>query len=152
MRAALSVILGYLTMFVVVFATFTIAYLAMGTAGAFKPGTYEVSTTWLVVSFALGLVAAILGGLVCAGIARSSTPPKVLAAIVLVLGLILAIPSFTGGAEAPTTRPADVDNMTAMQNARTPPLVAVLNPLIGAVGVMIGASLRKQRTSSAPQV
>jgi hypothetical protein len=40
-----------------------------------------------------------------------------------------------------------VANMEAMQKARTPGWVALMNPLIGAVGVMVGAGLRQARTS-----
>jgi hypothetical protein len=71
LRAAGSVVVGYLVMFVVVFATFTVAYLAMGTEGAFRPGTYDVTALWLIVSLLLSFVAATVGGLVCATIARS---------------------------------------------------------------------------------
>ena len=47
---------------------------------------------WKVVSFALGVGAAVLGGYVCAWIARTATPPKVLAGLVLVIGLLSAVP------------------------------------------------------------
>ncbi len=38
-------------------------------------------------------------------------------------------------------RPADVPAMEAMQNARTPAWMSVLNGLIGATGAMVGATM-----------
>ena len=70
-RAIVSVVLGYVMMAATVFFTFTAAYLIMGADGSFKPGTYEVSALWLIVSFVLSFVAAVLGGYVCALIAKS---------------------------------------------------------------------------------
>ena len=61
-RAILSVIAGYLAMFLFVFVSFSAAYLTMGTEGAFQPGSYEVSGLWLAVSFVLSLGAAVGGG------------------------------------------------------------------------------------------
>lgn len=42
-RPIAAVILGYLAMFVMVFGSFTVAYLLMGADNAFKPGVYEPS-------------------------------------------------------------------------------------------------------------
>ncbi len=56
-----SVILGYLVMVIVVFATFSLAYQAMGVDRAYQPGTYDVSGLWIAVSIVLGILAAILG-------------------------------------------------------------------------------------------
>jgi len=53
-----------------VFATFSIAFLMTGTTAAFEEGSYDVTVLWLIVSFVLGFVAAVNGGLVCAGIAQ----------------------------------------------------------------------------------
>jgi hypothetical protein len=46
-------------------------------------------------------------------------------------------------------REGTVTNMEAMQNAKQPPLAALINPLIGAVGVFIGTRLRKEKKESA---
>jgi cytochrome bd-type quinol oxidase subunit 2 len=134
-----GVVVGYLAMFILVFATFSAAYLAMGTDGAFQPGSYEVTTLWLVVSFVLSLVAAIAGGFVCNLIAPNSKAPIALAVVVLVLGILLAIPTLMGADPRPVTRDASVGNLEAMANARQPSWVAFLTPVIGAIGVMIGA-------------
>ena len=144
LRAIGAVILGYVVMVVFVMLAFTIVYLAMGTERAFQAGSYDVSTMWLVVSLVLGLVAAILGGLVCVLIAKRPTPPLVLAGIVLVLGLLLAAAQMV----APLTdrvhvRDVALGNFEAMQNAQQPTWVTFVNPFLGAVGVVLGARFKR---------
>lgn len=141
-----SVILGYLVMAIVVFATFSLAYQAMGVDRVYQPGTYMVSGLWIAVSIVLGIVAAILGGFVCARVAHSPAAPKALAGVVLILGLGMAIVAATGAdaEDREEIRPAEVSNMEAMQNSQTPPWVQFLNPLIGAVGILYGAGLARK--------
>ncbi|HSG98479.1 MAG TPA: hypothetical protein VLB27_00420 [candidate division Zixibacteria bacterium] len=142
-KKILAVVVGYVVMAGFVFLSFTIAYLAMGTEGAFEPGVYDVSMLWILTSIVLGLIAAVLGGLVCVLVARSQQAAQILAGIVLALGLLLAVVEMTSGAEKPTVRDSEVSSMDAMQSAKQPPWVAFLNPLLGAAGVMIGARLKK---------
>jgi hypothetical protein len=143
LRAIGAVILGYISMFIFIFVTFTIAYLLMGTDRAFQSGSYEVSGLWLGVSFVLGLVAAIVGGFVCASISKGGKAPLALAGVVLVLGLLLALSVvMSPNTNAANTRAANVPNLEAMQNAKQPTWVALLNPLIGAIGVIVGARLK----------
>jgi hypothetical protein len=141
-RAIAGVLVGYVAMFAVVFLTFSTTYLGMGQERAFKPGSYEPSGLWLVVSFVLGLLAAAVGGFVCAWISRTDKAPRVLAGVVLVLGLLLAIPMLTAPAES-EPRTGEVSNLDAMQKAKQPRWAALVNPFLGAVGVLIGARLRR---------
>ncbi|MCC6425822.1 MAG: hypothetical protein IT435_03270 [Phycisphaerales bacterium] len=149
LRAIASVILGYIVMAVIVFGGLTAAYLAMGTDKAFKPNSFDVSTIWIIVAFIVGMIAALLGGLVSRKIARTGTPPKVLAGIVLVLGLLMAFGAMN--ATAPTEpRPATMSNIDAMQKAQTPAWIQCANGVIGCVGVLIGAGLVKSRPAVSP--
>ena len=107
-------------MFVVVFVSFTAIYLILGADGAFKPGSFEPSTTWIALSFVLGFAAAVAGGFVCALIAKSKTGPMILIGLVIVLGLVMAIPAMMSDDSGPTVREGDLDNFEAMQNAKTP--------------------------------
>ncbi|MBM4109337.1 MAG: hypothetical protein FJ255_11125 [Phycisphaerae bacterium] len=75
-RAILAVIVGYIVMAAVVFGLFTGAYPLLGADGAFKPNSWEVSTTWLAASFALGLIAAVMGGLVCGAGRPGAAQPR----------------------------------------------------------------------------
>ena len=144
MRAFGGVVLGYVMMVAFVFLSFSIAYRVMGADLAFQPGSFEVSTLWIVISFMLGLAGAILGGYVCEAIAPTPGPAKVLALVVLLLGFAFAVPVLTTSSPSPP-REGAVSNTEAMQNARQPTWVALLNPLFGAVGVLIGAGARAGR-------
>ena len=148
LRSILSVIAGYVAMFIVVFASFTAAMFIISVDSTYKPGSWDVSNLWLIISFVLGLVAAIVGGWVCAKIAKSGTPPKVLAALALVLGGLMSAMAIYAPApvEAPPARTADVSPFDAMQYSKAPTISHVLNPIIGAVGVLIGAALVKRRS------
>ncbi|MBK9096931.1 MAG: hypothetical protein IPM14_02190 [bacterium] len=143
-RKIIGVIVGYVAMATFVFISFTILYMILGPEGSFQPGTYQVSAIWLVLSLVLGLFAAIIGGLVCVLIAKDKSAALWLAGLVLVLGLVLAIPQFgISEEEMNKIREGNVDNMEAMQNAKQPPLTLILNPIIGAVGVIAGSRLKK---------
>jgi uncharacterized membrane protein YeaQ/YmgE (transglycosylase-associated protein family) len=130
-----------------VFLSFTVLFLILGPDGAFQSGGYQVSTTWIILSLVLGIIAAILGGLVCVLIAKDSKTALWLAGIVLVLGFVLAIPAL-GEVELNTVREGNVDNMEAMQNAKQPPITLILNPIIGAIGVFAGSRLKKTEKKS----
>jgi len=144
-RNILGVVLGYVAMFAFVFITFTILYFILGADGSFESGTYEVSLIWIIMSFILGLAAALLGGYLCIVMSKNQKAALVLAGIVLVLGIIMAIPALKDSSnEVQEMRNADVPNMEAMQKAKQPPIVLLLNPIIGALGVFAGSKLRKE--------
>lgn len=141
-RIIAGVALGYVVMAGAVMGAFTIAYLAMGADRAFQTDSYEASRLWLVVSALLGLAAAVLGGWVAVRVGRTHRTAAVLAVAVVVLGVVLALPTLN----APRTdevRTGEVGNMEAMMKAQQPPVVSILNPIIGGIGVMIGARLRR---------
>ncbi|HSN88947.1 MAG TPA: hypothetical protein VL025_19440 [Thermoanaerobaculia bacterium] len=142
LRILASVIVGYLVLLVCMFALLTGAYLAMGTERAFQPGSYQVTLTWVVVSFVLSFAVAIVGGLVSRLVARTQTGPRALAVVVLVLGFAMCA-MIAMSPPPPADRPGDVPNMEAMQKAQTPLWVALLNPLVGAAGVLLGGRLKK---------
>jgi cytochrome bd-type quinol oxidase subunit 2 len=144
-----AVVAGYAVMFLVVFLTLTGAYLAMGTDGAFQPGTYEVSVQWIAVSLVLGLLAAVAGGWVGGrlGGPRSRQAIVALAIVVLVLGIASALPTLLSDDTAPQPRHADVPNMEAMMNARTPLWIALLTPLLGVFGVFAGGRIAGEASS-----
>jgi ABC-type transport system involved in multi-copper enzyme maturation permease subunit len=147
-RNILGVVLGYVGIFIFVFITFTVLYFILGADGSFEPGTYEVSFIWIVLSFILGLAAAVLGGYICVLISKNQKTALVLAGIVLVLGVAMAIPALGDTTnEVQEMRSADVPNMEAMQKAKQPVVMLLLNPIIGALGVFAGSKLRKEKTA-----
>ena len=144
MRSLGGVVLGYLVMAAFVILSLFFAYGIMGADVVFRPGVFEISGLWILTSIVLGLIAAVLGGYVCASVARNVGAPKMLAVVVIVLGVAMALPAVRG--DAPTLpREGTVASSEAMQSARQPGWLALLNPLIGAVGVLWGARLKGAR-------
>jgi hypothetical protein len=145
LRAILAVIVSYVVMFLLIFLAFTGVYLLLGADRAFKPGSYEASGLWLAVAFAINLVVAIIGGLICAAIAKGGRAPLALAALVFVLGLLLAIPSLMAkSVNRNMVRTGSVSNMEAMQRAQQPTWVPFTFPFVGAIGVLIGGKLKRR--------
>ena len=143
-----SVVLGYVVMVIMVFVLMSLVWMVVGASGAFQAGSWDVSAGWIVGSIIVGLVAAIAGGYVCALVAKDPRGPKALLVVVVVLGILFAIPALTGGGEVPTIPRTDtISMMDAMQNIQQPVWVALLNPIIGAIGVFIGARLRPTPTA-----
>jgi len=139
-RNIFGVIMGYAAMFGFVFISFTVLYLILGADGSFEYGTYEVSIIWIIISSILGLAAAVLGGYLCVLISKNDKAALVLAALVFVLGIVMAIPALGQSAdEVYEMRKSDVSNMEAMQNAKQPGYILILNPIIGAFGVVSGS-------------
>lgn len=143
-RKILGGIAAYIVLFILIFATFTCAYLALGPDKAFQPGSYDVTMLWIAVSLVLGLICSVIAGYVAAVIG-SKGAVKVLAGIVLVMGIltILAV-SFS---PKPGPRTSGVSNMEAMTQAQQPLWLCVLNPIVGIIGVMVGGGMRKERVN-----
>lgn len=140
-RTIAGVIVGYLVIALVVFAVFSLAYLALGADGAFQSGTYAPSALWIVLSFLFSFLAAWVGGRVAATIGRTPNAVIALAVVVVVLGLVFAIPVWQRTGE-PAPRMETVGNMEAMRQAHMPLWVALLTPLVGAAGVIVGGRRR----------
>ncbi|WP_420442287.1 hypothetical protein [Candidatus Palauibacter sp.] len=60
LRNILAAIAGYIAMAAVLFALFSLLWLALGPSRSFQPGTWEVSGAWALGSVVLGLVAALM--------------------------------------------------------------------------------------------
>jgi uncharacterized membrane protein len=87
-----------------------------------------------------------LGGYVCAWIAKDKKTALVLAGLVLVLGIVFALPKLTTPAtQTAQVRSSELSNMEAMQKAEQPSAILILNPIIGAFGIFMGARLRKEK-------
>jgi len=143
LKVIAGVVVGYLVMLMLVVVLGVAVFLALGAERAFAPGAYDPSALWIVLALSCALLAAIAGGWVCAAIGGAGTAPKVLAGLVLVLGLLFVYPALNPGADLrPTTRMSGEDFMVSMTNARQPAWIAVMNPILGVVGVFIGGRRR----------
>lgn len=136
LRGGLGVVVGYGAMVVLIFGIFMGVYLALGTDGAFKEGSFEPSMVWTVMSLVVGLVVALVGGWLCTKIAPSQGALTALIILIVVFGGVQVV--VTAMAPDPGPRGADLDGMEAMMQAVTPLWSAVANVVVGVVGAWLG--------------
>lgn len=136
LRNILAAIAGYVVMAAVLFVLFSLLWVTMGPSRAFEPGSWEVSGGWVLGQVVLGLVAAYIGGRVCAKVAHDAGGATILIGLVIVLGVVNALMQ---GEMAAGPRPDDLSMMEATAGARQPTWFAWLNPVIGTVGVWFGS-------------
>jgi hypothetical protein len=145
LRSVLAVIVAYILMFILQVAVFTTIYTLVGADWSFKPASYQASTRWTLMQFAVLMMTGIIGGLICAVIARGDKAPLALAGLVLVLGFGLAVlGTALRPADTHEVRTGNVPNMEAMSKARHPGWVVFLGPVVAAVGVVIGGKLKRR--------
>ena len=138
-RLILGVLAGYIVMAAFVFVTFSLLYLVLGTEGSFQPESYDVSLTWVIGSIVLGFMGAVLGGYVAVKVGRNLKTGVVFAVIVFLLGIGTAIMGMSDTFAASGVRQGEVAMMDAMQTAKQPTWFMFLNPLLGVIGVLLGA-------------
>lgn len=144
LRNILAVIVGYIVMAIVVGGGLAIAYLILGTEGAYKPASYEVTTTWLIAMLAVGIIAALLAGITCAKLSMHSKG-AVLSLVGVVIVMTFVDLAMKSAKPEPTPdqqiRTGEVALSEAPMLAVSPLWFTIVNPIIGVVGVMAGASL-----------
>jgi undecaprenyl pyrophosphate phosphatase UppP len=144
-RSIIAVIVSYIAIFALTFLAFTCVYMVLHADGAFRPGSFESSKRWLLIAFVVNFVVAVIGGLLCAAIAKGGKAPIALAIVLFVLGLLLAYPSLMAQkANVGLVRRGEVPMMEAMQKAHSPTWVPFVFPIIGAVGVLVGSKLKRR--------
>jgi hypothetical protein len=144
LRSVLAVIVALILLVILQVASFMSMYGLMGADWSFKPASYQASTRWNVMQFPVIFVTALIAGLICAAIARGGKAPLALAAVVLVLGFLLAVLSITlRPADTHEVRAGNVSNTEAMNKARRPTWVVFLGPVVAAFGVVVGGKLRR---------
>jgi len=143
-RTIIGVIVGYVLMFILNFAAFVALYAVLGPEQAFEPGLYLASTKWIAISAIILLITGTIAGLVAALIARGGRAPLALAIVVVVLGVLLAIPAMMkANMNAKLVRSGDVPSMQAAQLAYWPVWCPFAFPFISAIGVMVGGKLKR---------
>ncbi len=149
MRPVLAVVAGYLIMVIFVMVTLTIAWGLLGSSFAFQSGTTHVTLRWVGLNLSLSVLAAIAGGYVTMWIAPNDSmlTVKILAGIILVVGLIMAVAHiFTDpSVDQHLAQGVVVEGMSAFSAASEsvqPLWYNFLVPIIGAVGVLVGGRLR----------
>jgi hypothetical protein len=143
-RTIVGVIVGYVLMFILNFAGFVTLYTFLGPDKSFEPGLYLASTTWIACTALILLITGTIAGLVTALIAKGGRAPLALAVVVVVLGVVLAIPAMMkANINSKLVRTGDVPSMQAAQLAYWPVWCPFAFPFISAIGVMIGGKLKR---------
>lgn len=143
LRKILGVIVAYIVMFVLTFISLTILYNVLGADGVFHPGNYQPTIAWLAGGAILTLVLTIIGGYIAALIGNGAGTAKALAVVIVVIGLIMAAATIFGPEKLPEVRPAGITMWEAIAKIQDPVWVCLVNPVIGAIGALIGGSLKK---------
>jgi hypothetical protein len=144
-RTIIAVIVGYITMLVLVSLMIACVFLLMGPEWSFKPGSFAASNRWILMSLVGNFIIAIAGGFTCALIAKGGKAPLVLALVVFALGLAFAVPAVVANrSNTNLVRTGTVTMKEAMQKAREPLWAPFSAPVIGAIGVLIGAKLKRR--------
>jgi hypothetical protein len=142
LKSIVGVIVGYLAMAIFAFVVFTGAYFGLGVDRVFEPDSYAISTLWIVLMIAIAFIGGLIGGWTCAAISKSHTACVVFAVLVFVAGILVALPKMMGE-HSTAPRSGDVSNFQAMQLAQTPVWLCVLNPALGAVGILLAGRRTK---------
>lgn len=144
-RSIIAVVVSYITMFVLNFLAFVGLYTVVGPSNAFKPRSFLASNRWIAMGVAVMLVSGIIAGLICAAIARGRKSTLALAVLILVVGLLLAIPSvMKSKANADMVRAGDVPVMEAAEKAAWPVWAPFTFPFVSAIGALVGGKLKKR--------
>lgn len=144
-RSIIAVIVSYISMFVLNLLGFVGLYAVVGPGQAFKPRLYLASNRWIAMAFAVMFVSGIIAGLLCVAIARGRKSTLALAGLILVVGLLLAIPAIRKHkANAGMVRVGDVSTQQAMERASWPIWAPFAFPFVSAIGALVGGKLKKR--------
>ena len=134
-------VLGWVVMAACVAGLMAALWMVLGEEGSFRTGSWEVTQAWSLGSVAIGLLAAVVGGSVCAKVAGDDRGVLMLVALVVILGVANAL---FQAPVADSVRPEGVAMLDAAGSAREPVWVSWLNPVLGLVGVLLGARLARR--------
>src|SRR5262249_52285781 len=106
---------------------------------------FLASNRWIAMSAAGILITAIIAGLICAAIAKGGKAPLALAVVVIVLGVLLAIPAvFKARKNADMIRIGPVHGREAAEKSYWPIWTPFAFPFISAIGVVVGGKLKRR--------
>lgn len=136
-RSIAAVVVSYIVMVVLILGLFMGMWFGLGPDGLLKPGSYQGNMLICVAAPSITVACGLLGGWLCATIARGSRPVAVLAALVLGFGMLSAY--FTLQKPFPADpRPAGMTVQQIMEVGREPTWIAIFNPIGGAAAVLVG--------------
>lgn len=146
LRTILAVIGSLILLNVIFIGVMAGAWMVLGPDRAFRPGSWVTTGTWLAVLLGAIVLASVIAGAACHGLAGRANAPVHLAIIVLLAGVLRAatpVPTPPAGA---ADRADSVPMRQAITNARPPGWYLWANAFIGPVGVLIGGTLLTARS------
>ena len=144
MKSFLALIISYVVGNVVFFALVTGCFFLLGVERVFAPDSYEVSTVWVVLTLIISLLGAVVAGYICLSISHSWRTCQVLALLVLMFTSISCIVQLRRiNPDAPNIRAGEVGYYDAMKLGVPPRWLPFVNPIVGCMGVLIGARLKR---------
>ena len=136
LRTTLSVLASYAALVTIIMATFTGIYLITGPGWAYAaPDSWMPSMGWNVMSIIVGFLAAMLGGYIALKIDPRGKAYLILIGAIVILGISEAVVGGMGTVPEPRTI-VDPSISDAMNHAVQPVWMYIINPIIGAFGVL----------------
>lgn len=145
LKSILAIIVSYVVGNLVFLGIVTGCFFLLGVERVFQPDSYEVSNTWLALTLVVSLLGAVIAGYLCHAISRSWRTCQALALIVLMSTSISCIVQLRRiNPDAPNIRAGDVGYFDAMKLGVPPRWLPFVNPIVGCMGVLIGAGMKRR--------
>ena len=145
LKSILAIIVSYIVGNLVFFGIVTGCFFLLGVERVFQPDSYEVSSAWVALTLIVSFLGAMVAGYVCLWISHSSRTCQVLALIVLMFASISCIVQLRRiNPDAPNIRAGEVGYLDAMKLGVPPRWLPFVNPIVGCMGVLIGARMRRR--------
>jgi len=143
-RSILAVVLTYIAMSAFIIGVFMSLWLGLGPDRLLEPGSWKGNLFFSITAPTITVLAGLLGGWMCATIGRRRGPVLALAAVVLVVGMLLCYVTIQKPYPEDPREPG-LTMPQIMEKGREPTWLAVLNPIIGAVALLLSglATARK---------
>lgn len=147
LRAILGVIVGFFVALGVVEGGNAAIWKVFGADALFKDAVWDVTFIWIILSIVIYVVAGLFGGGVCEVVAAKGTRAAiVLAGVVLIIGSLEAKNAEKiVDAQGQTVRQVEVTRFDSMQYAKIPTLARFGNPLVAAIGMLVGAEVIRRK-------
>ena len=134
-----AVIAAYVAMMAIIFVLATGMWMVLGPSGSFQAGSWRTSGLWIAGSGVCGLVAAIPASRLASIIAQGDRRAlQGFALLILALGFLFAIPVVTRTTGTIAGRPDLVSMQEAMSKAAQPIWLALILPVLGVIGAVVG--------------
>lgn len=146
LRNIAGVIVGWIVMALLVMATFGITMFALGWDGTLRPDSYWTTDTFNIIVLIGGSVAAVVGGAVCAAIARGGKATLALVALVLVFGTGSAVMNMSKPDPPARTGVPTIQDIAT--HGKEPSWFAFSKVALAVVGLLIGSSLVLRRNAT----